>query len=132
MRMMLNTHYDVYVHALENTVEAKNDSDALIAPAKETETRIEQIIEQIPMNAVVNKELNIIDVPVVKLKGILKQRPQNELHNVEPRIHLNQSKQHRTIEEHFAYYLDELLQDIIERSEIPLTIRKQQFKIHLI
>jgi hypothetical protein len=48
------------------------------------------------MNIVVNDESNISNVPVVKLKGILKQRPQNELHNVEPRIHLNHSKKHRT------------------------------------
>jgi hypothetical protein len=106
------------LHALENTVEAEKDSDAIIVPANETETRIEQVIENIPLNTVVNIESHISDVPVVKLKGILKQRPENELHNVEPRIQLNQSKKHRTIEEHFAY-LDEL-QDI-ERSEVPLT-----------
>jgi hypothetical protein len=106
------------LHALENTAEAENDSDAIIAPITGTETRIEQMIENIPLNTIVNVESNISDVPVVKLKGILKQRPENELHNVEPRIQLNQSKNHRTIEEHFAY-LDEL-QDI-ERSEIPLT-----------
>jgi hypothetical protein len=106
------------LHALENTVDADKDSEAIIALAKETETRIEQVIEHTPMNTVINVESNISDVPVVKLKGILKQRPQNELHNVEPRIHLNHSKKNRTIEEHFAY-LDELQE--IERSEVPFT-----------
>jgi hypothetical protein len=45
------------LHALENTVEAEKDSDAIIAPANETETRIEQVIENIQLNTVVNIEV---------------------------------------------------------------------------
>jgi hypothetical protein len=44
--------------------DAEKDSEAIIAPAKETETRIEQVIEHTPMITVVNVESNISDVPV--------------------------------------------------------------------
>jgi hypothetical protein len=48
------------LHALENTVNSENNSEAIIANVKETEKRIEKIIEQVPtMNTAVNEELNI-------------------------------------------------------------------------
>jgi hypothetical protein len=48
------------LNALENILEAEKDSEAIIARANETVTRIEQIIEHAPMNIVVDEESNRI------------------------------------------------------------------------